>query len=149
MPRLEAFLDTARTLGIDLVLEMKEHKNKEHENLAVDRAIEMIAAKGLTERTTYITFSRNALDRFIARSGRPSYYLSGMDPEGMKAAKASGPDFHISEFRKHPDWIGRFHAQGMPVNVWTVNEPADIKECIDMGVDFITTDNPVAAMQLR
>lgn len=149
MPRLEAFLDTARTLGIDLVLEMKEHKNKEHENLAVDRAIEMIAAKGLTERTTYITFSRNALDRFIARSGRPSYYLSGMDPEGMKAAKATGPDFHISEFRKHPDWIGRFHAQGMPVNVWTVNEPADINECIDMGVDFITTDNPVAAMQLR
>ncbi len=146
LPRLEAYLDTATTLGIDLVFELKEHKNKAHENLAVDMSIALIANKGLTDRTTYITFSRNALERFIARSGRPVYFLSGMDPDELKATGATGADYHIGEFRNHPDWIGRLHSYGMPVNVWTVNSPADLKECVEMGVDFITTNNPIGAM---
>ena len=36
----------------------------------------------------------------------------------------------------------------MEVNVWTVNDPADMQWCIDNGVDYITTNAPEQLQQL-
>ena len=36
----------------------------------------------------------------------------------------------------------------MKVNVWTVNNTEDIQYFIDLGVDFITTDNPLETIEL-
>jgi glycerophosphoryl diester phosphodiesterase len=38
------------------------------------------------------------------------------------------------------------HARGLAVNVWTVNEPARIRELAAWGVDGIITDTPAAAL---
>lgn len=37
----------------------------------------------------------------------------------------------------------------LAVTVWTVNDEADLRRWIDLGVDFITTDHPDAALLLR
>lgn len=148
VPRLDAFLDTAKTLKIDLVLEVKPHKNPEREDVAVPAILKMIEEKGLKDRTSYITFSRRSLDMLIRDSGRPVLYLIGTDPVTFKNIGATGADYHLNIYRKNPGWVEQLHAQNMPVNIWTVDSEDAIQWCIDHGADLITTNEPELAQKL-
>jgi glycerophosphoryl diester phosphodiesterase len=48
----------------------------------------------------------------------------------------------IALLRRHPDVIRRIVDKGTRVHVWTVNDPADIDLCLDLGVHAIITDKP-------
>ena len=148
VPRLEAFLDTATTLGIDLVLEVKPHKDVERENLAIDKILNMIDEKGLAARTSYISFSRNACRRLAEKSSNPVFFLSAATVDDLKDMGCAGADFHVNVFRTRPEWIEQLHAAGMPINIWTVDSPADIQYCIAHGADFITTNEPELAQKM-
>lgn len=50
--------------------------------------------------------------------------------------------------RRHPEWFDECHKLGLKVNVWTVNDPADMQWCIDHGADFITTNEPEVLQNL-
>jgi glycerophosphoryl diester phosphodiesterase len=39
-----------------------------------------------------------------------------------------------------PSFIRMAHQKGLEVHVWTINEPADMRRLLDMGVDGIVTD---------
>lgn len=149
IPKLETFLDSAANLNIGLVLEVKPHADSLRENVAVPLIIEMVRKKGLDDRTTYITFSENACRLLVEQSGRPVYYLTGSAPEKIAELGVTGPDFHISHFRKNPDWLPTFKAEGKPVNIWTVDKPEDISFCIENGADFITTNEPELVQKMR
>jgi len=41
-----------------------------------------------------------------------------------------------------PSFLRFVHGRGLPVQVWTINDPAVMRELIDLGVDGITTDRP-------
>lgn len=148
VPTLCQFLDTARTLSPRIVLELKPHKDPVRENVAVPMIIEMIKEKGLVDRTSYITFSRNAFDDLVAKSGRPVMFLSAINPASLKEIGGSGADFNISVFRKNPEWIDELHELGLSVNIWTVDSEEDIQWCIDHGADYITTNEPELAAKL-
>lgn len=142
LPSLDRFLDAAKPLAIDLVLEIKPHQNKAHEAEAVKMILDMIKEKGLEKRMSYITFSRNAFDELVKQTRRPVLYLNGVAPDVLKNIGGTGADYHINVFKKNPKWIEQLHELGLEVNVWTVNDPDDIQWCIDHGVDYITTNNP-------
>lgn len=148
LPTLDSFLEAAKGLRTDLVVEMKTHTDPKREDVAVEKTIALINEKGLSERTSYITFSRNSFDNLVAMSGRPVQFLSATDPATLANINGDGADYHISVFRSNPDWFGRLRELGKTVNIWTVNSPADIQYCIDHGADFITTDAPELAMEL-
>jgi len=46
------------------------------------------------------------------------------------------------------DVVERAHAAGLELWVWTVNAPARVQALLDMGVDGITTDDPVMVRQV-
>ncbi len=142
LPSLAQYLDAAKHLTIDLVLEIKPHRNREHEKEAVKMILDMVKEKDLEKRISYITFSRNAFDELVKQTKCPILYLNGVSPEVLKSIGGTGADYHINVFKKNPGWIRQLHDLGLKVNIWTVNDPEEIQWCIDNGADYITTNDP-------
>lgn len=67
----------------------------------------------------------------------------GMLPAGVPIA---GPGLHL--LRADPGFVARAHARGHRVYVWTVDEPADVRFVLDLGVDTVITNRPDAVLAL-
>jgi glycerophosphoryl diester phosphodiesterase len=66
-------------------------------------------------------------------------------PAGVRIG---GPGIRL--LRTDPDYVARAHQAGNRVFCWTVDEPADIELCRELGVDAIITNRPAAVLtQLR
>lgn len=142
-------LDTAVTLKIKLIIEVKDHQNRERDYEAARQTVGLVNAKGLKDRTEYISYSRDAADELARISERPVYYLRGdMSPEEIKERGYTGADYQFRRLMADTTFTHRCHDLGLLVNVWTPVNTDEIKFCIDNGVDYITTDNPSLAERL-
>ncbi len=132
------------------MLEIKTLSTPEREREAVRRVVRKLRRYGLLERTDVISFSQ-----VICREARallPAnkvFYLTGdLEPERIAELGLTGIDYHSQLLIEHPDWIRRAHDLGLEVNVWTVNDDAQLRHFIDAGVDYITTDCPDRLLEL-
>lgn len=151
LPTLAKYLQAAKPLHTRLILELKEHNKPERETKAVEKIVALVNKYGLENRMEYISFSLHATKEFIrlAPAGTPVFYLNGdLSPQELKEIKCTGPDYHYSVFRRHPEWIRQSHDLGMKVNAWTVNKTNDMKWLIDRKIDFITTNEPIILKKL-
>ena len=71
-----------------------------------------------------------------------------MPPKKLKEIGAAGMDYHYKVFMAHPEWIKECHDLGLKTNAWTVNKKEDLQWCIDNGIDFITTNEPVLLQKM-
>jgi glycerophosphoryl diester phosphodiesterase len=72
------------------------------------------------------------LDRLVLPQTRKAILPAG--------AAIAGPGLHV--LRTDPEFVARAHARGLPVYVWTVDDPADVDYVLDLGVDTIITNRP-------
>jgi glycerophosphoryl diester phosphodiesterase len=76
---------------------------------------------------------------------RPFFFASLL---GM--ARAFTPNFNSLQVPEEaagfqiltPQFVAAAHERGLPVQPWTINEEADLKRILALGVDGINTDNP-------
>ena len=152
VPTLESMLEEAgRHPSLRLVFELKEHADKTAEEAAVRESIALVEKMGLADRTEYISFSKQAIINFArhAPAGTDIYYLTGdLTPAQVKVVGGTGIDYNINILKAHPEWIAEAHDLGMKVNIWTVDQPEDMKWCIDNGADIITTNQPVVLSEV-
>lgn len=151
IPSLEAYLRTVREHpNTRLVLELKSLTDMKREDLAVQKVVRMVRRFGLEERTDYIAFSINACLAF--RKEAPDarvFYLEGdLAPKRIKALGMAGIDYSKEVLRAHPEWVAEAHELGLEVNVWTVDEEEDMRYFTQLGVDYITTNEPVRLQRL-
>lgn len=151
LPTLEAYLKKGKELsGMKLIFELKSHATPERNREAARKSVEMVEQLGLGDRTEYITFNLDAGKEFVRLSPHtPVFYLNGeLSPAQLKELGFAGLDYHISVMQKNPEWFKESKELGLKINVWTVNDPAMIKEMVDSGADFITTDAPLEALDV-
>ena len=151
LPTLRQYLAAAKALGsMKLILEVKEHIQKSDEDRCIDACLQLVKEAGLDDRTEYISFSKHACDYLVknAPGSKVSYLNGDLSPLDAKDAGYSGIDYEDKVFLKNPSWIGEARKLGLITNVWTVDDPADIKYFFREGIDFVTTNEPVKAKKL-
>lgn len=153
MPRLSDFFNIMKEKGgkTILVIEIKDHGSDALNKAAASSAVKAVRESGLRDRCEYISFSSVACEQVVKDDPEAKVaYLSGdKSPAELHEKGYTGIDYHQNVITSHPEWVEEAHRLGMTVNVWTVNGTEDMMKLCSMGVDLITTDNPVAASLLE
>jgi glycerophosphoryl diester phosphodiesterase len=78
---------------------------------------------------------------FLIEESVPIRFRDGSLPRGVNTV---GLDVNI--VRRWPETVERQRRRGHEVFVWTVDEPADVSLCLQVGVDAIITNHPRAVL---
>jgi glycerophosphoryl diester phosphodiesterase len=96
--------------------------------------------------TVYLTQVQQPEENIYLDKSSP--WTAGFDPMKYggsvpRAVKAAGGKIWSPLYEDvTPGSIAEAHSLGLPVIVWTVNDPKDMSRLIDMGVDGIISDRP-------
>lgn len=151
LPTLESYLDAFEDChDTKLIIEFKSHRTKYQEDELTEKVLKMVRDRKLQNRVEYISFSLNFVVKTIQLDPLAYvYYLTGnLSPQQIKQIGAAGIDYNVGVIKANPDWVKECHDLGLKVNVWTVNNPEDIQQMIDLNVDFITTDVPLLVEEM-
>ncbi|MDR1707076.1 MAG: hypothetical protein LBR46_03645 [Prevotella sp.] len=152
VPSLEEYLLHIKSQNkTRLVLEVKaSQKGKERCEAVADSSVQLVHRLGAQAWVDYITFNFDAAMRIreLDPTANILYLEADKSLEELKAAKISGIDYHFSHFEKDPDLVKKANALNLKTNVWTVNKEEDMKTYINMGLDYITTDEPELLLKL-
>lgn len=70
----------------------------------------------------------------------PLMYTYGSCETHYERCFAHGISIDADQFVITPDMIEQFHAHGLEVGVWTVNDEENLRRCVCLGVDYIESD---------
>ena len=116
---------------------------KDHFDVSVFRNIlRIVNAVYDRKKITFISFSYDCLmNAKKASSDVPLQYLSQTKNDTQFAScLENGISIDVKEDILTDELIETFHAAGLTVNVWTVNDESVLERVIEQGVDYITTD---------
>lgn len=153
LPTLREYLNVwlKETKSTRLVCELKSSGQGKERNISLaDKSVELARSMDLAEKIVWISFDYNIVKRISELEPEAVvFYLNGdMAPAGLKEAGIKGAGYNFAIFKKKPEWIEESKKYGIFLNVWTVNNPDDMKWFISMGFDFITTDEPELLAEL-
>jgi len=120
---------------------------------SVDPLIRLIADRGATERVCIGSFAdarirrcRRALGPSLCTSMGPWEMLRMRAGSfGLPTGRFAAGCLQVPEIYKGHRLVDRrlldaAHEQGLPVQVWTINDEADMHRLLDLGVDALMTD---------
>lgn len=147
-PSFDEYLDQAsKSPKTVLVVEFKTQPTPEAEEELIQKALKAIKAHGLytPSRVMFISFSHYVCQRLavIAPEFVNQYLEGDIAPADLAKEGINGIDYKYTVLYEHPEWVKQAHDLGMSVNVWTVNKTKDMQYFIGLGVDAITTNEPL------
>ena len=151
VPTLREYLvQTLKYPNTKLVIEIKNHPTPEREKQITKMIVDLVKEMGAEKNVDYIAFSSVVCDELVklAPNNEIAYLNGDFTPAECKKRGYTGIDYAMKVLRAHPEWVKEAQDLGMKVNVWTANKTEDIQYFIDLGVDFITTDNPLETIEL-
>ena len=152
VPTLDEYLQQmTKSKATKLIIEVKNQPTPQLETELVEKTVAAVAKYGLENEVEYIAFRPWVCTELarLAPKGTAIAYLNGdYDPTYVKGMGCAGIDYNYKKLQKKPGQIKKAHKLGMYVNAWTVNKEEDIRWCIEQGVDFITTDDPMLVKKI-
>lgn len=130
---------------------------KEDQSGIQERVLGIIEEFGAEERTLVASFGYSIIRRFRkASGGRVStsasrveisifYFMSKVYLEKFAPVKYEAlqvPTRHRGFEVVTPRFIKAAHSRGVRVDVWTINDAAEMRRLLDLGSDVIMTDEP-------
>lgn len=158
VPTLAEVCELVAPHDVLLAVEIKTDPSWPEVETITAAAVKVLEAYGLASRSRILAFDWRVLK--VARGLLPvgervalvepdtlfdTSWLAGQDPDaGLAAAAARAGATMISPKRVMvtPELVAAAHGLGLPVVVWTVNEPAEMARHVALGVDAIVTDYP-------
>ena len=158
IPTLREVYELLKPTGLMINTELKtSHIHYEHME---EKCVRLADELGMTDRVLYSNFdiaSLRLLKRFNpdARVGLLRTPIGNInhrklvdpwDLAHMLGIDAIHP--HFSELLRYNE-SDKAHAMGMQVNVWTVNDEADMRKCLAAGADMLIGDCPDRMVKVR
>ena len=146
IPLLEDLLTTWPQLRVNI--------DPKHDEV-VEPLADLLSRTGSLDRVCLGSFSDRRLEQFRARFGEE--VCTSMGPKAIAQFRASSfglgrrvPAGNCLQVPTHAGklplvdrrFVTRAHRSGLPVHVWTIDDPAEMDRLLDLGVDGIMTDRP-------
>jgi glycerophosphoryl diester phosphodiesterase len=153
IPTIDMFLEQGKKYPETmLVYELKPHSCDQVEDRFIELTIEKLKEHELLDpsRVMFISFSLHICE--VLAQKLPEFTVqflgSSKSPDQLADTGINGVDYNHGVFAIHKKWYRQARNRGMSVNAWTVNEEKVMKKMLKMGVDQLTTDNPLEAREV-
>jgi glycerophosphoryl diester phosphodiesterase len=154
LPTLAEALDACAGAVVNIEIKNLAHlPGFDPDDKVSDLVVALLRERGGRDRVLVSSFRLESIDRvraaapevdtgLLAFAGDPLLLLGWAADRGHGAyhpsiAMLDGPNLDLA--------VGAAHGRGLAVNVWTVNEPADLRRLRDAGVDAVISDDPAGA----
>lgn len=128
-----------------MVFEIKPSTlGKERSIKAADMAYKLVKKMNGLDQTVFISFSYDACLHLkqLDKDVRIQYLGGDKSPIQLYNDGFAEMDLNYYVFKNNPTYFKDAKDRAMKINVWTVNNEADMQYFIDNNVDYITTDEP-------
>lgn len=138
IPTLEEYIRTCRDYGKVGVLEIKGKFSREN----LEKVVELIKAEEYLDGIIFIAFDIENL--VILRELLPEqpcqYLISEFPDDLIDTLLKHRLDLDIYYPALTRENLDKCHENGIKVNVWTVDDPAEAEKFVSWGVDYITSN---------
>jgi glycerophosphoryl diester phosphodiesterase len=159
IPTFAQVLDLASKGSAELLPEIKVDANRQRYDRIEDKVLALVRARGLSARTTIQAFQPETIRRLreLEPKARTMLLVARGDVERDRARPAEAvrrardlgaTDLGMNHRLIDADVMAAARADGVRVSAWTVNDEADIRRMIDLGVDVVMSDRPDLAKRL-
>lgn len=146
VPTLEQYLlEIKKQNGTRLFIEMKPSDISEERGLSLaGQTVQIVHNLKAQAWVNYISFDINILLKVIELDpyAKTAYLGNDKSVEELHDLGITGIDFHKSMFQNDDTLIRDAHELGMNTNAWTVNDPLEMQFLLNLGIDYITTNEP-------
>jgi len=151
-PTLREVIDLAKG-KVDMELEIKVPAEGRYPGIEA-KVAQLCQETGMTDHVVVISFDRDTIRTVKAADSRlhtgflvsaATVPLEGRaSPQALAdlAVAAGASALGVSRDYLKPEIVQAAHAAGLKVSVWTVDDPAEMRRYIQMGVDRITSNRP-------
>lgn len=151
IPILDDFLSLLKNSEskTKLIIEIK-YKAKDRGLLAAELIMDMVSSLGLLDRIEYISFGYDILLRIKELQPDAAVsYLGGNLPPDKLIKDDIYLDYKYDVWSKFSSWLDEAHNLGLKTNVWTVDTKEQIYEFMIKGIDYVTTNYPNLATEIK
>lgn len=116
----------------------------ERKKVFINKTLDCVKKLNAQNLMVYVCFNIYLLKplRDLEPSANLQYLNNDRSPIQLTKDKMNGVDYPFSVFDEHPDWIEIAKANGLTLNVWTINDPQRMDYYVEKNFDYITTDEP-------
>lgn len=150
IPTLREYIKVSREYPrTKLVIDLKTSKLPGRTERMVELVHQLVSEMDYEDHVEYLIGYLPAYEVLKKLSDRPVAYLGHyrkqlpeMHPDSIAAYGFKYLDYHYAHYLNNPEWVQTFKRSGIHLNAWTVNEEELMRNLLDQGFDYLTTDHP-------